>query len=891
MSGLPLVAVFPNPMSDGLDKLSDMPECRPGTLVTIQEAFEGEWPTDAHFHLYTDCTPGNPTYRTNKGCLSEYRTSKGSDLHVHFIALDWDRPTKVLHKQGWTSESFQEFRTILEPLAASQTPFGELLRSCMISYSTRGGWRWVYRLSKGVPVDDAEPLIRGLAAEFAANLPGTDQTPVVLTWSQPFRLPRVVRDGKKSSDSEFFRSGLLNLEAALESTRITPLGEVDRLGRQTVDATRPDVDQIKDLLETQYGNRTKKPTTFVQKIKKRLQGQPYYECLFNDAPLPESTARHDLLRDWIMSVAGYVAFLEEGTQVEQVYALFYKITEDLDAKETEKRNWFREIWRLCTGAWSRAFPEAQAAREAAKKEEEKAAVAYATVSESITAGVRVWYPKLPEDPTEAWAWIKSKLIVLTRRSHFIMLPSGYYSKHGVDRDELVPAIKQRGMDSVILLKRSTKNGDTRPASYSEILEESATVVAEVEAYPEIEGGFLTELEAEMPKLIILSWRRSKTIIPKFNQDVDDWLRHMAGFDKHGISLHSTLNRHLGCFIASERGATAAMGFVTPPGAGKNLLARGLVETLETPCQALGKDLKDNFNAALLNSPYVLVNEGFPPGIGANQVADMTRAIITGDPVPINQKHKPIVQMNAPHRVMLMANNDGIYLELGYGKDLSLDDQVAIGIRLYAYDPGDAPGNFLKSKGGRAFTQGWVEGPGKEPSQFILAAHLLWLYEQYGKNAVVGPGGRFIFEGDPDSAPVQLMRTQGATTLEVLDIICAALKEDMLDTGPTSSDMRIHEGGLYVTTGGVHTRWKNSDKGRSAKLDIKKIGNALKGITAKDCPSDHPWRVAGTGIQQRWHKIDVELLEVEAAKQGSWQSQRLNDLLVEFRKRKAEKSSG
>lgn len=187
-----LIAVIPSPRTPGIG-----PEIAPdegrtwpprAEVVLFEEAFARRWETDAHFLLYMPepYDPAEPFFRLRKSALPTI-LKRGGRVLVQVIAIDWDTPGHV----PWTDDLLADFTARIAE--ARRGPFGARLAQAAVFYTTRKGARWVFRLEKPLSAEKAEPYIWGLQDEFVAAGLEVDRAPVVGTWTQPFRLPRVSR--------------------------------------------------------------------------------------------------------------------------------------------------------------------------------------------------------------------------------------------------------------------------------------------------------------------------------------------------------------------------------------------------------------------------------------------------------------------------------------------------------------------------------------------------------------------------------------------------------------------------------------------------------------------------------------------------------------------------
>lgn len=864
-----LVAVLPRKEWSGLNRLSEAETAQPVPVVPIVEAFEREWADDAHFTLYLNALhdPREPFYRINKPCLPDIR-AEGDDVHVKLIALEWDTGKGPTHVP-WTTELWNAFQERLAAIAAAGLAFAARVAQAAWSYSTRRGWRWVWRLTKGVPADDAEPLIRGLAAEAKAAGLDMDDSGSVLNWAQPFRLPKVLRDGVRTSQDPFFALEA-HPERRLDPASISPVGKPDYEHSASSRASVPVDEEAYQHITTRGANNQLVYTDFAKWAKKELGGQVYAPYLFSPKVFDSSDEgkRHDLIRTWTLSAAGHIVRKFPSATVEHLYALFLPLTLSIDDEKDGKKpnDRRRDTWRLCLGAWEMVLKEVRAERAAQIAEKQQEIKLELTGAERIVAGVRSWFPDLPEDPTEAWDWIQARMILRRGKSYFVMRRDGFYSSRSEDGEGLIPRIKQLGMDEFIPLEVETKQG-TRPVKRDELLLRYVTAIDRVETRVNAAGAHLLNPEREEGlTLVIVPFRRRRDLKPEFHPGVDLWLRTLATAQDPArwektfkMPMDEFFLIHLASFLDFEGGPTAAISLALAPGAGKKLLAHGLLECMEDPDHATGEDLVQRFNSKLTNAPFLFVNEGLPEGRGMYHPTDTLRRIITGDYFQTERKFGDAINSKSSIRCLLTANGFRLIDAFGEGRDLSPHEADALGIRLVHYPTTDAAAELLRSKGGNEWTKGWIEGDAGEPSQFIVAKHLLWLYENMRPKLK----GRLLVEGSAEQEAIQRLRIQGGSTPTVIEAIFKILQNPMLKTDG-SQGVLIEGSRLSVTISAIFDAWREKlTRGSSDRLTLKRIAMSLKGLLVGE-----PGKLRSIhGRKDRWNEIDVRLLHEEGEKYG------------------------
>ncbi len=228
------VAVLPDKKGlrgEGINHASEIPGAPPVEIFeSIQSAAEKRYETDAHALLYGPSEPATRFVRCNKPSLTSLREN-GVDLVLLRIFIEWDTGKAETHVP-WTPELWRSFEAKLE--AAEKDPtLGPILAQCAVWYTTRKGCRWWFELEQPITVDYGEPIIRGLVSLFRAAGLDVDNSPTVQTWTQPFRLPYVMRagsDGKpEPTGSEWPGVFEAHYERRLSTHNSPRVGEVERV--------------------------------------------------------------------------------------------------------------------------------------------------------------------------------------------------------------------------------------------------------------------------------------------------------------------------------------------------------------------------------------------------------------------------------------------------------------------------------------------------------------------------------------------------------------------------------------------------------------------------------------------------------------------------------------
>jgi hypothetical protein len=864
---LPVIGILRNAKVPGMSNPEDV--VQPMTFMRLDQAVENEWPSDAHFVLYrlvNDLGETGEHPRLNKPMLAKAR-SQGGDILVHSLALDLDTPGHVT----WTEELFAQF---LDAWTEAVGVF-PIIGDATLFYTTTGGCRFVYVLSKPIPADIAEGKIRWLVQEFQRAGLAVDS---LCDWTRLFRLPKVTRQMRATDVGSPIKEELndvrtstlpsaamsfqwhkrLNpdlLPEVIERARITEYAEI-----KPVIAPKPDPSYCESLLLVASNRGGFKDSDFTKAAKQRLKGRECYPCLFEHAPMAAPGHRDQTLHRYVGQAISMICDLP-GVSPQHIYALFLHPACQFDP-DHETPDWSEKLWDVVKRLW---------AKEQAKLDFEKVKVQgndrrRDEILNRMVDGMREWCkaPELHQDDEAAKAFVSRHAIATAGNVHFVLNPNGRYSNLPLNDGQLIPYIRKNGLEDLMPTRRMVERSivDLSPVAIRNDF--SFAVEASVELEPEIGGGYVrnintTDTFTDPPRLVLPCYRRNPALTASYSPEVDQWLRHFFGQDyENGC-------RWLSWALAFDVRETCALSLVGSPGAGKKLFVQGLAETLERPELASADSMIGNFQYGLMKSPYICVNEGWPR-TAVKHPADAFRSIVSGDETAINLKFMPPLRLRSYPRVILTANNYDIVMKLASGMNLSNEDREALSHRLMHINVGAKASTFLQSRGGYAFTarpgHKWVADKSGH-SDFILARHFLWLYEQRG----VQPSTRFLCEGNASEAVLFSLQTQSGQIPLVIETIMAMLSHAQ----PKSLGLKIEQGRLLVKISDIVSYFRTyMTLGIRQELTTNTVRDCLKTLAEPATPDND----AETKTQ--WWSLNIELLQQVAHRDG-WKTEALDQI--------------
>lgn len=851
---LPVLGILPDKRQVGIYNLSD--PAPPLVKMPFWAALKTHWITDAHFVQYTLAGSDTPHPRCNKAVLNKIRAA-GHDLTATCLVLDYDNPAHG----AWTREMMTAFIEQLE-LIAEQWPTAWNW-TCL--YSTRGGARFVYVLDRPIPVDEAELKHQWLCQQFLAAGIAVDAK--VSDWTRVFRLPFVSRDGKNTWEDElqFF------YEQPAAVLKVDDLGNASRSMSQQnygiieqITDPKPSTFDAQDLcyaVNMQSGRRGM--SQWFKTARTRLKGRECYRCLFEGIPIADYGSRDNTLHGYVGQAISLLMPVQ-GTTPQHIYGLFLEPVLKLEP-DSNTRDWTDVLWSTVCRLWAKEAAKVKAAQA------EQEAITQATNGQmaSIVNGMREWCdsPFLANDDETCLAWVMRHLIVSVGQSYAVMLPSGRYDSLLVSSTQLVPRIRALGMDRIIQTDKLTKDGGYMPKPLKDVVDEYATIANTARAVPEMRGSVLERIDTHNAMLVLPSYRRNPALTPEYDEDVDHWLTCFFG-----------PHYEIGCqwiawALAFEEGPICALSLKAGEGIGKKMFTVGLSECLEVPALASEQDITGSYQYGLMNSPFLVVNEGWPTRVMGKHPADAFRELVSGDPISANRKYMAPVSVKTPMRIIFTANNHDVVQMLTANRNLSPEDRRALQIRLLHMDLNNDANQFLRDRGGMKFTgvagRRWVAGDGNQPSDYVVAKHFLWLHANRQK----APGTRFLVEGAPNETIMHDMRTRSGDSPLVIEALV-----QLLECPRALDGLHIVDDRVFCLTAQVLQHFRqNMASGTRENLTAQKIAAVFRSLCVQEF--DKAFVLPGREAQgeKRWHELDPEILLTVAQRDG-WKCAKLEAIV-------------
>lgn len=402
--------------------------------------------------------------------------------------------------------------------------------------------------------------------------------------------------------------------------------------------------------------------------------------------------------------------------------------------------------------------------------------------------------------------LQKRWIIQKDTTYYFLTSSGYYSPVSSMQEARGNAVLHLAR-APVMLNEVTKTG-VRRRPVPELTEDYGRcclrVIADLtiqNSYYDADSGVFYEAVA-----------RRREIQPKFNAQIDTWLRLFGG------ALYEKLCDWLACAPDLNK-MLCALYLAGHKGSGKTIFANALAKiwTAKGHVSELDK-IMENFNEELTHSPVVLGDEALPKHWKGTAVTTKLRSIISTMTRTLSRKHKAPAELNGAIRLILTANNEFL---LSGGEDSSSHaDLAAVAQRFLYIDVPEAASKFMEEIGQERVEQIWLKQDG-------FAAHALWLEEN--RLAQIVRGSRFWVEGS-ETAMHRLLVTGTAWNSLVLEWLVRYL------INPSPIDNQKHylilrrRGELLVNEKAIIDGWEILLK-TNKQPDTTKIGEALRSISA------------------------------------------------------------
>jgi hypothetical protein len=789
-----------------------------GYPMPLRKALETAHASDAHITCYglrsNDgvVVPKIPLF--TKAVLKQIK-QEGADLYMSCIGFDWDTPGHI----QMTPEVYVDFLNRFFTAAEADERLGQWSSY----YTTRGGVRIFYELTEPVQVEDAEKYLVTMLKEFKRHDILMDPCK---DWTRRFRLPKVMRDGLPTHEEPLFDLQFQDAKLDIRQFKKSDLKSLvvaepfQRKGRF------PQQEECLRILYEEGMQGKKKQTWFHKRAKAILKNTPYFDVIFELEYMCGDTGRND----YFCKMLGFIVpKLIQGAKAscEQIFALLYEPLHELEPLPG-KADPVDHCWNILQDIYERDH-----AKHIEEKQKEAEAIENGqTALERIAAGMMQWcdadtHPDLySEDNAVVEAFVRARLFAFVGKYYYPIDKDGWYSNLCLTKEQLIPRIRKSFLKDIIETQKMDFKGNVVSVSPAELSNNHSTVVHEVRMTP-LQGvkGRIDDMDGEKPTLQLPMYQRNSYLPAEFSDAVDGWLRSLFGDN------YTAATKWIGYALDFEAGPICALSLSGAGSVGKKMLVEGLAECLVEPFSASGNDMCGGYNGALLKTPFLFVNEGWPKVKGMAP-SDLFKAYTAGDAIYVREIYKPPISIISPIRILFTANDHGLLHELTRGKELTPETKKAMGERLMHFEIDRSAEQYLKRLGGRTFTERegarWIRGDSGQPSDFIVAKHFMWLYKN---RPPMAKGDRYCVMGNcgEDDHQTFKMASQSDYHAPVLRGVVA-----LFETKGVLESQRFYtkEGRIFVTMAGVLTSIR---EGNGEVVPERALESVLRSIMIRTKP--------------------------------------------------------
>ena len=716
------------------------------TVGPLLEALEHRFEVPAHFATYF--VHGEKSWHRLRKVHSGDQQHAGR-LFTSMLVIDYDRPKINEKKDPWGSqEEIDELLILLEE--ADLWP--------AVSYVTRHGMRFIYVLSEPVPVTESEHLYRILLSRLASiGIESDDQTK---DWTHVFALPFITTGdweptGGTRSDGlpeTRFAPTAWSWENPLvaDSLIVTETAQMDvralRSQRQQpnlieIHDDRPTAKEAQTLLFGDSG----KQTEFYKKAKTLLKNNAFVDVIFSDSPAPFPPGeRNTSIFRMVGSLTMRLWNRIEGMTPQHVYALMESCLRGLEEDSCEV------MWEQLCRTWEKFHNDEEIQRVS---DEDTRAHMLEGFREQVTrsgASLARLAQRLEETEQQ---FMQRHLILISNRRLYLMNATGNYRTSPTNRDGLVTAILGLGLGSIYGINAT----DGSEVPLDQVLRRCCSSLDRIDGRLGLKrnSGMLSGFADGDLVLTLPTYYRREDIPAEFVAEVDTYFRKLAGenFERLMDWLGHAQNIHR---------PICALSISAPFSTGKTFLGDMLAACFGPGGKNTESVMTGTWNDGLMRNPVIHADEGLTEKTKVKRIDQMIRLTVTGGATEIRQRSTDARTAEVYPRMLITANDlDALHTALGK-RVLEDDSREALMVRMLHIQAQPEAAVYLKSKGGRDFTNDWIQGECK------ALKHLAWVFENRDQPSKFKGDGRLLVSGSSDQ-----YGDSGADTLE------AALDESPL----------------------------------------------------------------------------------------------------------------
>lgn len=755
--------------------------------MTLGQALEHQFDTPALFCTYY-IEGEEKIPRLSKPCERLVQT-KGKDIWISMLAVDYDLPKVDGKKAPWESEDGPW------DLLAQLSDHPELWPTAF--YSTRHGARLVYALSRALSPHDAEKAYGKLLSRLReVGIEGDENT---RDWTRLFALPFITKDdGTKLWEDptifvETYPDRLLNPDLLIERQAAPFVPCI-------VDGDKPDAKQVERILWRESAQ-----SPFHKRAKELLKNNSFAAYLFDGSAADFRSGERDSKINTMAWTVVRTLFGKKGMEEigpEHAYAVMHRGIAQMSPDEDEpNKDWTDVLWEKTCRIWEAAVDKAELERRTDEEIENEVLAGWRKAQ--IEEGLSVQGLLAQTGMKDERALLKRNLIVIAGRDNYLLGPRGVYSSYPVPIAGLHGAIEMMGLGRLYGLERFGER-----VSETDLRREHGVPVQEVVGRLGQKGAALSGLDSEHRTLYVPTYYR-RDIEPAYVREVEEWLQVFAGerFDR------------LADWIAHSQDVPrpiCALSLTGPPGAGKSFLAE-LLGAMFGPGQKNNETVFGQFNFRLKDNPVIHIDEGLE-NLKGRHIDAKFREFVTGGNLMLSQKNVDDRSYEVYPRVIISANNLDALHHIVASRDLDDDSHAALVERILHLEIDGKARRLVERKR----TENWIRG------DKLALRHFAWLYENRSIPSKYEGAGRFVVEGDRRSEMLEGTRFNSPLIEAVMRVLIRAIEA----VGSVANAPEIDDDGMVMCSASAVSQLMSQQQADFYNLprSPKGVAKALKRLS-------------------------------------------------------------
>jgi hypothetical protein len=792
---------------------------------TLAEALEKHYETPALFcGYYVEGEEKLPRMAKKDERLIQ---SKGGNVYVSCLAVDYDRPYVDEKKSPW--ENSEEPWELLAKLA--ETP--ELWPT--VFHSTKHGARLIYVLTRSLTTHEAgQAYLKLLDRLRELGIEGDDNTK---DWTRFFVLPFATK-WELAEDStvvvseeplwenptifcETFEDSVLNPDILLTKTRtFEPC---------LIEGDHPDTKKCDLLLW-----RDNKQTPAHRRAKELLKNNSYGAYLFDGhgcdfIPSTRDSKINAMVWTVIRTLYGKKGMEEAGPELP--FAIMQRGVAQMPPDEDEPdKSWIEVLWDKICRIWEQTVDDLEVQALSDEEKEQQALAGWKLQLAKSETSIQSLMAKSGID-SEIRLMKRYLILISPRGELFLLDKNGNYQTTPTPSAGLHGAIEGMGLGKLYSLERFGER-----MNEGELKRECGFPIGEIVGELGATSARLTGLDSTHTKLHIPTYHRVE-IEPLFVPEVDKWLQVFASDNYERLIDwigHAQQPSRPICALSMTGGAQAGKTFF-----GELMGARF------GPGMKNGAQIFTQWNFRLRDNPVIHLDEDLGDLRRVPNIDARFREFVTGGNLTLSQRNVDERTYEVYPRVIISANSLEALQHIVAGRDLDDASHNALAERLFHIEVNEEAKHLLR----RDVTENWIKG------DKLALRHFAWLYEKRNIPSNWVGLGRFLVEGERDSAVLQESRFCSPT----IEAVQRALVKIVESSGNMAHGAEL-VGGIVMASATRISEMMNQQSHDFYNItkSPKAIGAALRKLANNEC-TRHPIRL--------WH-VPIEVLMRYAIETGA-----------------------